>query len=61
MTDKNIVFYMNAFADERVRRDLAVSAYDRVLLDFNKRADSRIVADFTSVKIHEREYLDVFA
>src|ERR1035437_4795209 len=53
MTDENAVFDGHAFANERVAGDLAALSYFRVLLNLDKRADFRIIADFTTVQINE--------
>jgi hypothetical protein len=53
VTDEDFVFDRYAFADKRVRRDLAAPAYPRVFLNFDERANLRAVADLAAVEIDE--------
>src|SRR3954466_2876514 len=57
MTNKYVVFYGNAFADEGVARDLTAGADDGILLDLNKTTDARLISYCTAVKVSEAEYL----
>src|SRR3954453_8557160 len=57
MTNKYVVFYGNAFADEGVARDLTAGADDGILLNLNKTTDARLISYCTAVKVSEAEYL----
>jgi hypothetical protein len=61
VTDEHVVFDRDAFADERMTRDLAAPPDDRVPLNLDKRPDSRIVPDRAAVKIDESGKADVVA
>src|SRR5689334_24062672 len=56
MTNKYVVFDRDAFADERVARNLAAGADDGILLNFNKATDARLIPHRTAVKVSEAEY-----
>ena len=60
MPDKRIVFYDNTFAYKRMALDLAVFAYDCVLLYLYKGSDFGIIADGASVEVDKPGYLYVF-
>jgi len=58
MADEYIVLDSDAFANERVARNLAAGADDCILLNLNKTTDARLIAHRTAVKVSEAEYLD---
>src|SRR5262245_50879916 len=53
MADKHFVLDFDAFADERMRRDLAERTDRRVLLKRDKGPDLRIVANLASIQVHQ--------
>ena len=57
MTNKYVVFDGDAFADERVARNLAAGADDGILLNLNKTTKARLIPHCTAVKVSEAEYL----
>jgi hypothetical protein len=59
MADEDVVLNRYALAYKGVARDLAALAHRGVLLDFDKGADLRFVAYFTSIKVDELGQLDV--
>lgn len=60
MTDKAVIFNMDTFTDKGMRGNLAVFTNKGVLLNFYKRADFGIIADFTAVEIDEVVDFDIF-
>src|ERR1700733_13540978 len=61
MSDKYVVLDLDAFADECMTRDLAAFSDRGVFLDFDKRADLRLVPNFTPVEIDEFGKLDALS
>jgi hypothetical protein len=61
VADKDVVFDRNAFAKERVTRDLAPAAYLYAFLYFDKRTDAALIPDLTAVGIDERIDLYILA
>jgi hypothetical protein len=61
--DENVVFDGHAFANKRVRRNLATLPDNRILLDLNKRSNFGVIADCTAVEIYQirLEYLHTVA
>src|SRR5690606_20983613 len=59
--DEYFVFNGHAFAEERVRGDLAACADRRVLLDLDECADPRVVPDGATVEVDERRLEDSHA
>jgi hypothetical protein len=53
MPDKDLIFNLDAFADESVAGDFAPAADAGPLLNFDEGADPAFVADFAAVKIYE--------
>jgi hypothetical protein len=51
VTDEHVVLDRNPFANKRVAGDLAVPTNFGVLLNFHKRADFGVIADFAAVQI----------
>src|ERR1700730_16483326 len=49
MSDENVIFELNAFADERVTRNLAPPPYACILLDLHECADLCLIAYLTAV------------
>ena len=60
MTDKNVVLYNNAFTDKRVAGNLAALAHGCILLDFDERADLRLVSNFATIEINKFRETDIF-
>jgi hypothetical protein len=58
MANENVVLDSDAFANERVTRNLAAGADGGILLDLNKTTDARLIPHCTAVKVGEAEYLD---
>ena len=56
-----MVFYRDAFADERVARNLAAPPDSRVLLNLDEGADLGLVPDPTPIEIDELPEPDVLA
>jgi hypothetical protein len=61
VTDKDAVLNGHAFADEGVTGNLDPTADLCAFLDFHKRANLRLVANFTAVQIDEGIDLDISA
>src|SRR5712692_9185027 len=61
VANKNVVFDVYAFTYKGVAGNLAALADFCVLLDFDERADLRLVADFAAVQVDEFGKLDVLA
>jgi hypothetical protein len=53
VADEDLVCDFDAAADERVALDLASCANHGITLDFDKRPDTRLVADVTAVEVRE--------
>ena len=53
MAYEDVVPYRDAFADERVARNLAAPAHFCIFLDLDECADLRFAADLASVQIDE--------
>ena len=53
VADEDVVLNRDAFADERMARDLAALADAGVLLDLDEGADLRFVADLATVQVDE--------
>jgi hypothetical protein len=53
VADEHVIFDRHPFADKTVRRNLAVTADARALLDLDKRAEAGTVANLTAVQIYE--------
>src|SRR6266576_174912 len=58
MTNKYVVLDSDAFANERVARNLAAGTDDCILLNLNKTTNARLIPHCTAVKVSETEYLD---
>src|SRR5208282_1240810 len=61
VANEHIVFDVDAFAYERVTRNLAVLAHSRILLNLHEGADFGFVADLASIQVDEFGKLDVLA
>src|SRR5215208_8293315 len=57
MTYEHVVLDSDAFANERVTRNLTAGTDDSILLNLNKTTNARLIPDCTTVKISETEYL----
>src|SRR5712691_7097947 len=57
--DEDLILDGDAFADERVARNLAATAHLRVLLDLDERADFGFVANLAAVQVDELPKRDV--
>jgi len=53
MSDETLILDRDAFADERVRGDLATFTNARVLLYLDERADLRVRSDRTTVEVYK--------
>ena len=53
MTDEHFVFDINAFTNKSVAGNLAAFTDGGVFLDFNERANFRVVANLAAVQIDE--------
>jgi hypothetical protein len=53
MANKDIVFDLDALADERVTGDLYVPAYFSVLLNLDECTNFAVVANGATIKIYE--------
>jgi hypothetical protein len=51
VSDKDIIFNSNALTDKRMALDFTIFANFASFLHLNKRANLRIVADFTTIQI----------
>src|SRR6202035_816605 len=60
MSYKHIVSNLHAFTDDSVAGNFAATAHFCIFLNFNKRPNLRLIADFASVKIDEFRQFDVF-
>src|SRR5262249_53749851 len=58
VADEYVILDNDAFANERVARNLAAGADDGILLNLNKTTDARLVPHCTAVKVSEAEHLD---
>jgi hypothetical protein len=61
MTNKDMVFNRDAFADERVARDFAPLSNAGVFLDLHKGANLGFIADAASVQVDELSELHVLS
>ena len=61
MTNEDVVLNRDAFADERMARDLAAPPDTRILLNLDEGADLGFVADLAAVKIDELRKFDGLA
>jgi len=61
VSDKNVIFNGNAFADERVTGDLYVPADLGVLLNLHECSDPAVVSDEAPVQVHETINADILA
>src|SRR5262245_49258925 len=59
VSDKHMVFNYHTFANERMAGNLAPFPDLRVLLNFNKSANLRLITDLATIKIDEPGKLDV--
>jgi hypothetical protein len=53
MTDHDLIFYGDAFADKSVRRNLAITPDDTVILNFDEWTYLRIITDPAAVDIDQ--------
>src|SRR5258705_6866577 len=58
MANEYVVLDSDAFANERVARNLAAGADGGILLNLNETTDARLIPHCTAVKVSEAEYLD---
>jgi len=61
VADEDVVFDIDALANESVTRNLHVSADSGILLDFDESTDLGIIADRAAVEVDEGEDFDVLA
>src|SRR5215469_10714319 len=59
--NEDIVFDIDALADEGVARNFAASSDSHVLLHFDECADFGLIPDFTIIQIDETREFDVFS
>ena len=59
MTDEDFVFEADAFADKTVTGDFTIAPDASALLNLDKRANARPVADLASVEIYEMMNFDI--
>ena len=57
MANKYVVLDSDAFANERVARNLTAGTDDGILLNLNKTTNARLIPHCTAVKVSEAEYL----
>src|SRR6266403_782105 len=58
MANEYVVLDSDAFANERVARNLAAGADGGILLNLNETTDARLIPHCTAVKVGEAEHLD---
>src|SRR6266516_4386131 len=57
MSNEYVVLDSDAFANERVARNLAAGADGGILLNLNETTDTRLIPHCTAVKVSEAEHL----
>ena len=57
MANKYVVLDSDAFANERVARNLTAGTDAGILLNLNETTDTRLIPHCTAVKVSEAEYL----
>ena len=60
VSDEDVVFDLDAFADEGVARDLAIRAHTGIFLNLDEGPDLGVVPDRATVEIDELGQLDAF-
>jgi len=61
MSDKDSIANRNAFANERVARNLTISADPHTLLYFDKGSNLTVISDFATIKVDEIVDLNAFS